>query len=169
MKKWRLFVVVLIVVLLTSFQAVKASSTTQLVQEKTQKLDQIKEKRRQIKDHLKENQQLEKEVEKKSKKIDKLLVDFSRSKLIQNQSIEEQIMEKLEALMTDLMQIGEVETASWKHLKMANKQIKAENYDLGIKNLDKTISNLLAKHEMLISFSEKLDEFITYLNSLQYK
>ena len=168
MKKWQLFIVSLLIMLFMSFDVAQAKSYVQQA-DNTTKLELIKEKRQIVKKHQKANEKLKKQVGRKSKQIDKALIELSESSVVPQKIIEEQLNAKLEGIMSQLMQIGDVESASWKHLNMANKQIEMKKYDAGIKNLDKTITSLETQHELLISFSTSMDELLAFVNSLKNK
>jgi len=98
-----------------------------------------------------------------------MLVEFSKSSIVPKETVEAQLSGRLEMIMTQLMQIGEVESDSWKNLKTANNHIEAKEYDIGIGYLDNAIKNLEEKSGMMMVFSNNLDEFIVFLNSMQYK
>lgn len=155
--------------LIFSFSAIDARAMAQVESDNSKKLAEIKEIRHSIKLHQKSNEKIEKQIERKSKDVEKVLVSLGQSSLVSQHVIEEQLNQKLEVIMTELMQIGEYETASWKYLNAANRQIKAKKYNAGIKNLNLADKSLVNKHEALIVFNNELDGFLTFLKSLQYK
>jgi hypothetical protein len=169
MKKPLLVSFSIFMILVFSFSAINAKVMAQVQNDNSKKLSEIKEIRHSIKLHQKTNEKIEKQIERKSKQVEKILVSLGKSSLVSQQVIEEQLNQKLEVIMTELMQIGEYETASWKHLNAANRQIKAKKYNAGIKNLNLADKNLENKHEALIIFNNELDAFLTFLKSLQYK
>jgi RNAse (barnase) inhibitor barstar len=146
-----------------------ATSVFEVKAEKVQLMEQIKEKRQIIKQHKKVNAKLEKQVEKKSKDIEVMLVTVGKSNLVLEQQFESKFGERLDVIMDELMGIGNLERAMWKHLKMANRQIKSEKYEAGLKNLDRAINELEKKYKILIELDKSLDELSVFLKSVQYK
>jgi hypothetical protein len=165
MKKVSLFVLMLFMSLIFSFDIVHAQVPTDDVN----KLVQVKGIRQSIRQHLKANQKIEGQIEKKSKQIEKVLVKLPENSVVSQQVIDEQLNPKLEGIMTHLMQIGEYETASWEHLNKGNKQIKNKKYTEGIKNLKQADTALKNKHEVMVRFMEELDDFLVFIDSLQHK
>lgn len=165
MKKISLVVLLFFMSLIFSSDIIHAQVET----DAADKLAQIKEIRQSIKNHLKNNKKLEGEIEKKSKQIEKVLVKLPENSLVSRQVVDEQLSPKLEGIMTQLMQIGEYETASWEHLNRGNKQLKNKKYDAGIKNLKQADTALEHKNEVMISFKQDLDEFLAFIDSLQHK
>lgn len=165
MKKFSLFVLLLFMSLIFSVDIIHA----QVLTDDADKLTQIKEIRQSIKQHLKANRKLEKQIERKSKQIEKVLVELPKDSLVPQRVIDEELSPKLEGIMTQLMQIGEYETASWEHLNRGNKQIKNKKYNEGIKNLKQADTALKNKYELMIGFMEDLDEFLVFIDSLQRK
>jgi hypothetical protein len=165
MKKLSLVSLAILTLIIFSFNAIDVKA----VGESSEKLAKVKEIRQSIKHHQKTNKKIESDIERKSMQVEKILNSITENSLVSQQFVEEQLNQKLEGIMTDLMKIGEYETAAWKHLKIANKQIKAKKYDTGIKHLSWANENLQNKHEALIVFDNELDILLTFLKSLQYK
>ncbi|MBL4937288.1 hypothetical protein JK636_16285 [Clostridium sp. YIM B02515] len=169
MRRWQLFILSFLVLIFISCNIESTNAFAKEIDPVAQKLELIKEKRAHIKELLKENEKLEKQIDKKSRQVDKILVEFSKSSIVPKETVEAQLSGRLEMIMTQLMQIGEVESDSWKNLKTANNHIEAKEYDIGIGYLDNAIENLEEKSGMMMVFSDNLDEFIVFLNSMQYK
>ena len=165
MKKISLVVLLFFMSLIFSFEIIHAQVQT----DASDKLVEIKEIRQSIRHHLKNNKKLEGKIEKKSKQIEKVLVKLPENSLVSQQVVDEELSPKLEGIMTQLMQIGEYETASWKHLNRGNKQLQNKKYDAGIKSLKQADIALKEKNEVMIRFKEDLDEFLVFINSLQHK
>jgi hypothetical protein len=165
MKKISLVVLLLFMSLIFSFEIIHAQVQTDVAD----KLVEIKEIRQSIRHHLKNNKKLEGEIEKKSKQIEKVLVRLPENSLVSQQVVDQELNPKLEGIMTQLMQISEYETASWKYLNRGNKQLQNKKYDAGIKSLKQADIALKDKNEVMIRFKEDLDEFLVFVNSLQHK
>ncbi|ERI95080.1 hypothetical protein HMPREF1982_00478 [Clostridiales bacterium oral taxon 876 str. F0540] len=169
MRRWQAFILFFLVLIFISFNIEGINVSAKEADSAAQKFEIIKEKRARVKELLKENEKLEKQIDKKSRQVDKLFVEFSKSGIVPKETVEVQLSGRLEMIMTQLMQIGEVESDSWKNLKSANKNIEAKEYDIGIGYLDNAIESLEEKSGMMLLFSENLDEFIVFLNLMQYK
>jgi hypothetical protein len=165
MKKFSLVALFLFMSLIFSFEIIHAQVQTNV----TDKLIEIKEIRQSIRHHLRSNKKIEGEIEKKSKQIEKVLVRLPENSLVSQQVVDQELNPKLESIMTQLMQIGEYETISWKYLNTGNKQLKNKKYDAGIKSLKQADIALKEKNEAMIRFKEDLDEFLVFINSLQHK
>lgn len=165
MKKNGVLMMSLIMFFTFSFDIIHA----QELSGEAEKLSQIKELRESIKQHLKDNKKIEIQIEKSSKKVEKVLVKLPQNSLVSQEIIDEQISPKLEMIMSQLMQVGEYETSSWKHLNTANRLIKNKKYDAGVKHLGKANADLQEKHELMIVFEQDLEEFLIFINSLQHK
>ncbi len=169
MRRWQLFILSFLVLIFISCNIESVNAFAREADSTSQKLELIKEKRTRIKELLKENEKLERQIDKKSRQLDKMFVEFFKSSIVPKETVEAQLSGRLEMIMTQLMQIGEAESDSWKNLKTANKHIEAKEYDIGIGYLDSAIENLEEKSGMMMVFGDNLDEFIVFLNSLQYK
>ncbi len=165
MKKFSLFVLLLFMTLMFSFDIIHA----QVSDDDADKLVQIKQIRQSIKHHLKSDEKLENQIERKSKKVERVLVKIRKDNIVSQQIVDEQLSPKLEGIMTQLMQISEYETASWEYLNRGNKQIENKKYSAGIKNLKQANTALKNKHEIMISFREDLDELLVLIDSVQQK
>jgi tetratricopeptide (TPR) repeat protein len=169
MKKAKIFNLSLFVAIIFFFNIIEVQAISQIPADNSKELSQIKEIRQSIKHYQKANEKLENKIEIKSKQIEKVLIKLPENSVLSQENVEEQLSLRLEGIMTQLMQIGEYETASWEYLKAGNKQINAKKYNNGIKNLKQAENALKNKNEMLSIFKEDLDAFLVFLNSLQYK
>ncbi len=169
MRKWKLALLSMLMIIFFSSNIVYAKSIFETTMENPHHEEHVKEKRDMIKHHKKMNKKLEKQIDKKLKEVEKIFIELSNNNIVAQEEFEKNLDKKMNVIMNELMEISEVEMSMWNTLKTANRQLKAGNHESGMKNLNKTIEQLEKKHEMLVKFSQTLDEFIIFLKSVQHK
>lgn len=165
MRRINIFFLSILMILVFTFDTIYAKA---LIDE-ADKLSQIKEIRQSIKNNLRANEKIENQIDRKSRQIEKVLVKLSKSNMVSQKVIDEQVNPKLEGIMTQLMQIGEYESSSWENLKKGNNQIRSKKYSIGIKYLKQADADLKNKYNKMVDFKSDLDSFFIFINSLQYK
>ncbi|WP_127837137.1 hypothetical protein [Clostridium prolinivorans] len=168
MKKYKLCLLLPLVILFFSFDIVSAKSLISN-EDNNPLILEIEEKRKLIKKQFEINKNLETKVEKKSKQAEDLLVKVPENAVIPQDILNQQIDERMDVIMNHLYKIGEQERLVWENINAANDNINAKNYSEGIKGLDKTLTALEKKYKYLVEFDADLDDLLSFLSTIDEK